>query len=74
VTDQHQPEENVTPFGIVKLILVLLIGLGALLIILTLFGVFAWLAMWHLFLKLGAAAGVIIAAVLVISWLMQGER
>lgn len=71
---QQQPAENVTPFGIVKLVLALFIGLGALLIILALFGFFAWLSLWSLLLKLAAAAGIIIAATLIIHWLIQGKR
>lgn len=71
MTDQEQPTAGVTPFGVVKLILVLLIGLTALFVVLTVFGVFAWLALWGLLLKLGAAAAVIAVAALLISWLMQ---
>ncbi len=71
MTDENQPAESVTPLGVVKLVLVLFIGLGALLVILGLFGLFAWVALWSLLLKLAAAGGVVIAAALIISWLMR---
>lgn len=71
MTNEEKPTSGVTPFGVVKLILVLFVGLTALFIVLAVFGVFAWLALWSLLLKLGAAAGVIAVAALLISWLMQ---
>ena len=74
MTDEPNPAENVTPFGVVKLILVLFVGLGAVFVILAVFGVLAWLSLWGMLLKLGAAAGVIIAAVIVIAWLMGSRQ
>lgn len=71
MTDAENPTSGVTPFGIVKLILVLFVGLTALFIVLAVLGLFAWLALWSLLLKLGAVAGVITLAVLLISWLIQ---
>lgn len=71
MTEEEKPTPGVTPFGVVKLIVVLFIGLAALFVVLAVFGVFAWLALWSLLLKLGAAAGVIALAVLLISWLLQ---
>lgn len=71
MTDAENPTSGVTPFGIVKLILVLFVGLTALFVVLAVLGLFAWLALWSLLLKLGAVAGVITLAVLLISWLIQ---
>jgi hypothetical protein len=71
LTDAENPTSGVTPFGIVKLILVLFVGLTALFVVLAVLGLFAWLALWSLLLKLGAVAGVITLAVLLISWLIQ---
>lgn len=74
LTDEHTPDPKVTPFGVVKLVLVLFIGLGALFTVLAIFGLFAWLALWTLLFKLATAAGVVAAAVLIISWLMQSKN
>lgn len=71
MTDAENPTSGVTPFGIVKLILVLFVGLTALFVVLAVLGLFAWLALWSLLLKLGAVAGVITLAALLISWLIQ---
>lgn len=74
MTDEPKPAENVTPFGVVKLILILFVCLTAAFLILGVFGLFAWLSLWGLLLKMGAAAGVVIAAVLLIAWLMQPRQ
>ncbi len=71
MTDDNKPTSGVTPFGVVKLILLLLISVTALLVVLTLLGLLAWFTLWGLLLKLGAAAAVIAIAALLISRLMK---
>lgn len=73
-SNDTKPAETVTPFGVVKIVVALFIGLGALLAVLAVFGLFAWLALWTLLLKLAMAAGILIAAIMLIGWLMRGKK
>lgn len=74
MTHEHEPNPSVTPSGVVKLVLVVFIGVGALLAVLAVFGIFAWASLWKLLLKLGVAAGIIAAAILLILWLMNSKK
>lgn len=72
--NEAQDAEAVTPLGVVKVVVVLFIGLGALLAVLAVFGIFAWLSLWNLMLKLAAAGAILIAVIFLIGWLMQGKK
>ncbi|MBC6904385.1 hypothetical protein DWB84_02740 [Saccharophagus sp. K07] len=74
MSDEHNPNPTVTPLGVVKLVLVLFIGVGALLAVLAVFGVFAWLSLWKLLLKLALVAAIITAATLLIIWLLKPNK
>jgi hypothetical protein len=72
--NQIQDAETVTPLGVVKVVVALVIGVGALLAVLGVFGIFAWLSLWNLLFKLAAAAAILIAATFLIGWLMQIKK
>jgi hypothetical protein len=68
------PEENPTSFGVAKILIVLFIGVTAVMAILALFGFFAWLTLWKLLFKIAIAAAIVIAAVFIIGFLIQGKK
>lgn len=79
MSEQRNPNEApdaeaVTPLGVVKVVVVLFIGLGALLAVLAIFGMFAWLSLWNLMLKLAAAGAILVTVIFLIGWLMQGKK
>lgn len=67
-------EQTTTPLGVIKLVVALFIGVGALLAVLGIFGIFAWLSLWNLLLKLAAFAAIIATAIFLIAWLMQEKK
>lgn|GEM_PF-3439405 len=72
--NEMQEAETVTPLGVVKVVLVLFIGVSALLTVLAVFGIFAWLSLWDLLLKLAAAGAILGTVVFLIGWLMQVKK